>query len=120
MTVSVEKTAAEQLRAIARQVQRPTHAQSLCMADVREELAIRAAQRLRCSSDDVICIVHVIVDILQSEYGGTHLYVPVAKVAKVDPIAEQVRAAIINDGLTHRQVRRRFGIGYGRLQRILA
>ncbi len=114
--MSIEKAAAAQLRAIAPHVPRPTHAQSLRMAELREELAIRAAQRLRCTSDDVICLVHVIVDLLISDYGGTHLYVPVEK---TDPLAEQVRAEHAK-GRSGKWIRSRFKISYDRLQSILA
>ncbi len=117
--MSIEKAAAAQLRALAPQLKRPTHAQSLRMADLREELAIRAAQRLRCTSDDVICLVHVIVDLLISDYGGTHLYVPVLKGARVDPLAEKVRAEHAK-GRSGKWIRSRFKISYDRLQSILA
>jgi Mor family transcriptional regulator len=61
--------------------------------DLAEELAIGAAQRLGCVSDDIRRVVDAVVRYLAEEYATQDLYIPAApRVLPVDEIREALAA----------------------------
>lgn len=81
-----------------------------------EELAIGAALRLRCDSDDIHPVVSAVVSYLVEEYPAQDLYIP-ASLTITYPI-HAIRSAV-DSGESIRRICKRFRIGRGTLYRIL-
>lgn len=93
-----------------------SHRQSVQMQDLREELAIECAQRMRTDSDSVRPYVDAIVDHLQDLYASSWIYI--AARPRALPMAQI--AAEIQSGVARKQICRRHKITYRTLQRIIA
>ena len=83
------------------------------ISELSEELAIAAAQRLRCDSDDIRHIVDAVVAYLVEEYPAQDLYIPASQLP-IEDIRRQVA-----QGESIRAVCRRFRIDRRTLYRML-
>lgn len=94
-------------------VSRNTLRRRVRVNELADELAIAAAQRLRCDSDDIRPIVDAVVAYLVEEYPAQDLYIPASQVP-IDDIRRHVAA-----GESIRSVCRRFRIDRRTLYRLL-
>ena len=86
--------------------------------DLVEELALGAAVRLKCNSDDIHHVVRAVVDYLVAEYRAQDFYIPAGFGPAKYPVAE-IRQAVAA-GESVRSVCRRFHLSrrtlYGLLE----
>lgn len=82
--------------------------------ELAEELAIGAAIRLRCDSDDIRGVVNAVVAYLVEEYPAQDLYIPAAVAW---PVAEIRQAVERGDSL--REICRRYRIDRRTVYRLL-
>lgn len=82
--------------------------------DLVEELAIGAAIRMRCDSDDIRAVVQAVVAYLTEEYPSQDLYIPSSTRYPVDQIRADVHA-----GRSMRSICRRYRIGRQTIYKLL-
>lgn len=80
-----------------------------------DELAIGAAMRLRCNSDDIHNVVKAVVDYLREEYPAQELYIP----SSVTYPVVELRAAVAS-GTSVRAICKRYQIDRRTLYRVIA
>lgn len=87
------------------------------ISELSAELAIAAARRLRCESDDIRHIVDAVVAYLVEEYPAQDLYIPASLADSGYPI-EAIRDRVRN-GESMRAICRRFRISRRTLYRLM-
>lgn len=85
--------------------------------DLTDELAVGAAMRLRCDSDDIRHVVAAVVAYLVEEYPAQDLYIPASLTAANYPVREMRRAVEAGDSV--REVCRRFRVDRRTLYRLI-
>lgn len=98
-------------------VSRNTLRRRVRVNELAEELAIAAAQRLRCDSDDIRHVVDAVVAYLVEEYPAQDLYIPASLAAESYPV-DAIRQHM-GQGESIRAVCRRFRIDRRTLYRLL-
>lgn len=86
--------------------------------DLTEELAIGAAQRLGCASDDIHSVVSAVVSYLVEEYPAQDLYIPGGATQEQQYPIKELRAAVAA-GESIRSVCKRYRLGRRTLYRLL-
>lgn len=87
------------------------------ISELTDELAIGAALRLRCDSDDIYHVVAAVVEYLVEEYPAQDLYIPASLREDVYPVEEIRRAVDAKESV--RSICRRFRIDRRTLYRLL-
>lgn len=87
------------------------------ISELSEELAIAAAQRLRCDSDDIRHIVDAVVSYLVEEYPAQDLYIPASLAETSYPVAA-IRDHV-EKGESVRAICKRFRIDRRTLYRLM-
>jgi Mor family transcriptional regulator len=95
-------------------VSRNTVRRKVRVEELTDELAVGAAMRLRCESDDIHAIVQAVVSYLMDEYPAQELYIP----AHVAYPIEQLRAEI-QQGKSVRSICKKHRIDRRTLYRVI-
>jgi hypothetical protein len=98
-------------------VSRNTLRRRVRISELSEELAIAAAQRLRCESDDIRHIVDAVVAYLVDEYPAQDLYIPASLTDSSYPVAA-IRQGV-DRGESVRSICKRFRIDRRTLYRLM-
>ena len=69
-------------------VSRNTVRNKVRISELTEELAVGAALRLRCDSDDIRSVVEAVVAYLVEEYPAQDLYIPASMQSSAYPVDE--------------------------------
>lgn len=96
---------------------RHTQRRRLRIHELTDELAVGAALRLRCNSDDIHHVVAAVVAYLVEEYPAQDLYIPARLAAASYPIREMRKA--MEGGTSVREVCKRFRIDRRTLYRLI-
>lgn len=86
------------------------------ISELSEELAIGAAIRMRCDSDDIRDVVDAVVSYLVEEYPAQELYIPASLAARSYPV-DAIRKFMGENSV--RATCERFRIGRRTLYRLL-
>lgn len=98
-------------------VSRNTLRRRVRISELTDELAIGAAIRLRCDSDDIHDVVAAVVDYLIEEYPAQDLYIPASLRNDSYPVEDIKRAVDAKESV--RAVCKRFQISRRTLYRLL-
>lgn len=82
--------------------------------ELADELAIGAAQRLRCDSDRIMPVVQAVVAYLIEEYPSQDLYIPSSVQYPVDEIRADLR-----DGMSMRAICKKYSSDRRTIYRLL-
>lgn len=96
---------------------RNTLRRSVRISELQEELAVGAAMRLRCDSDDIRRVVDAVVAYLVDEYPSQDLYIP-SSLARPHYPVDAIRSAIKSKESV-RAVCKRFRIDRRTLYRLM-
>jgi hypothetical protein len=98
-------------------VSRHTSRRRVRISELTDELAIGAAMRLRCNSDDIHHVVSAVVAYLVEEYPAQDLYIPASLQPASYPVAAIRKAVASNESA--RAICKRFRIDRRTLYRLL-
>ncbi|MDG9765606.1 hypothetical protein, partial [Stenotrophomonas sp. GD04064] len=98
-------------------VSRNTVRNKVRISELTEELAVGAALRLRCDSDDIRSVVEAVVAYLVEEYPAQDLYIPASMQSSAYPV-EAIRKGM-QEQESVRSLCRRFRIDRRTLYRLL-
>lgn len=93
------------------------HTRRAKVNELVDELAVGAALRLRCQTDDIHGVVKAVVDYLTTEYPSQDLYIPASVTPPTYPVEEIQRAAA--SGRSIRAICKRYRISRKTYYRIL-
>lgn len=93
------------------------HTRRAKVNELVDELAVGAALRLRCQTDDIHGVVKAVVDYLTTEYPSQDLYIPASVTPPTYPVAE-IRAAVA-EGRSIRSICKRYRIDRRTVYRLL-
>ena len=96
---------------------RHTQRRRLRINELTDELAVGAALRLRCNSDDIHQVVAAVVAYLVEEYPAQDLYIPASVTDASYPVREMRKA--MEQGESVRTMCRRFRVDRRTLYRLL-